>query len=69
MGVGIPVGGGVDRGGTRGAEGERSELSELHLELNLQDRRWAGRGGGGEGRRDRVSSGSCPSGILSQGGD
>lgn len=47
-------------------EGERSELSELHLELNLQDRRWAGRGGGGQGRRDRVSSGSCPARVLSQ---
>lgn len=50
-------------------ERERSELSELHLELNLQDQRWAGHGGGEEGKRDKVSLGSCPSGILPQGGD
>ena len=50
-------------------EGERSKLSELQLELNLQDQRWAGHGGGGEGKRDKVSLGSCPSGILPQGRD
>ena len=36
-------------------EGERSKLSELHLELNLQDQRWAGHGGGGEGKKYLLS--------------
>lgn len=64
-GRGDPVGGGGPR---RHQEGERSELSELHLELlNLQDWRWAGHGGGGEGRRDRVELRVLPgSRVLSQ---